>query len=251
MMSQNEKAKIFKAAHIKGSPLILTNIWDSGSAKAIAETGAVALATGSWSVAAAQGYPDGEALPLEIVIAITRQISEATSLPLSIDFERGYALAPDEVALNVARIIEGGAIGINFEDGIAGTKTMQPTELQCERIRAIRSKAEQLGIDFFINARTDVFLKNDAEQHSAHYEEALTRAKAYSNAGASGIFIPGLVDEVLIKRFCNTIEVPVNIMRSPQAPSEQRLAELGVSRISYGPYPYIHAMEQLKKFRAV
>lgn len=248
-MSRNEKAEIFKSAHIKGNPLILTNIWDAGSAKTVAETGSVALATGSWSVAAAQGYPDGEAIPLELVIAITRQISQATSLPLSVDFERGYALAPDEVARNVVKIIEAGAIGINFEDGIAATKTMHPIAFQCERIRAIRTKAEQLGFDFFINARTDVFLKNEAEQHHAHYEEALTRAKAYIAAGASGIFIPGLIDEMLIERFCNALEKPVNIMRSPQAASEQKLAELGVSRISYGPYPYIYMMEQLKQFR--
>lgn len=250
-MTQNEKSKTFNAAHIKGSPLILTNIWDAGSAKVVAEAGATALATGSWSVAAAHGYQDGEAMPLELLLSITRRITETTTLPLSVDFESGYALAPDDVALNVAKIIEAGAIGINFEDGIAGTKTMHPAEFQCERIRAIRAKAEQLGIAFFINARTDVFLQNEADQHSAHYQEALTRAKAYADAGASGIFIPGLIDEVLIERFCKDIALPVNIMRSPQAPLEQRLAELAVSRISYGPYPYIHAMEQLKQFRAV
>lgn len=248
-MTQNEKAKAFNAAHIKSRPLILTNIWDAGSAKVVAEAGATALATGSWSVAAAQGYQDGEAMPLELLLSITRRITETSTLPLSVDFESGYALSANDVALNIAKIIEAGAIGINFEDGIAGSKSMHPIEFQCERIRAIRAKAEQLGLEFFINARTDVFLQSDADQHSVHYQEALTRAKAYSDAGASGIFIPGLVDEVLIERFCNAIALPVNIMRSPQAASEQRLAELGVSRISYGPYPYIHAMEQLTQFR--
>lgn len=246
-MTQAEKATLFKALHIKGNPVILYNIWDAGSAKAVEAAGAKAFATGSASVAGAQGYGDGEAIPLDMVDSIIRRITETTDLPLTVDFEGAYAADPAAAAENVAQIIKAGAIGINFEDQIVGTDGYYDIDQQSARIRAIRQAADTHGIpDFFINARTDLFLKNpDKSKHAALLSEAKERAAAYAEAGASGFFAPLLGDEALIADLCETCSLPVNIMAIPGTPPLSRQAELGVSRISFGPVPWRQAMAAL------
>ena len=238
-MEQTLKAKAFAELHRKGEPLVLYNIWDAGTARAVAAAGAKAIATGSWSVAAANGYPDGEAIPLPRLTEIARSIVDATDLPVTIDFEGGYAVEPDEVARNAAHIVDAGAVGINFEDQIVGGTGVHPVGRQADRIRAIRRMAAARGMPFFINARTDLFLKeSDAGQHAALVEAAIERGKAYAEAGGSGFFVPGLADPDLIERICEEVSLPVNVMMMPGVPAAATLAELGVARISYGPGPY-------------
>lgn len=208
-MEQALRAKVFSELHRKGDPLVLYNIWDAGSAKAVAAAGAKAIATGSWSIAAANGYPDGEAIPLLRLADIARSIMEATELPVTIDFEGGYAVDPDDVALNVARIVDAGAVGINFEDQVVGGSGIYPIEQQARRIRAIRLMTENRQTPFFINARTDLFLQeSDAARHGALVEQAIDRGKAYADAGASGFFVPGLADPDLIRRMCEAVPQP-------------------------------------------
>ena len=245
-MNQTEKARAFTALHRKGDPVVLYNIWDAGSARAVAEAGAKAVATGSWSVAAANGYSDGEALPLLQLADIARAIVAATDLPVTIDFEGGYAQAPEEVALNVARIVEAGAVGINFEDQVVGGTGLHPLEAQAERIRAIRAMADEKGLPLFINARTDLFLKvSDPVRHAPLVDEAIERAAAYAQAGASGFFVPGLSNPDLIGRVCEAVALPVNIMMR-SGMDAKALAGLGVARISHGPGPYRAMIEWLK-----
>ncbi|MEO1223104.1 MAG: isocitrate lyase/phosphoenolpyruvate mutase family protein [Pseudomonadota bacterium] len=245
-MDQSEKARQFHALHVKGAPLVLYNIWDAGSAAAIVKAGAPAVATGSWSVAAALGFQDGEAVPLDVVEQVSRQIAGAVDVPVSIDFEGGYAAAPDAVAQNVARIVGAGAIGINFEDQVVGGEGLYGVSDQCARIAAIRSRAETLGVPLFINARTDLFLKQpDRSRHSDILDEAKQRASAYQDAGASGFFAPALVDETLIADLCAAASLPVNIMMMGGAPTIERLGALGVARVSHGPGPYRQAMAML------
>lgn len=245
MTTQIERAQIFKSLHIKGDPLILFNIWDAGSAKAVQEAGAKALATGSWSVAAANGYPDGEAVPLELVVANLQRIVASVELPVSIDFEGGYGVSPDEVGAAVRLVMEAGAIGINFEDQIVGGQGLYPVEVQAARIRGIRHAADQMGVPLFINARTDIFLKN--AETDALLDDAIARAKVYAEAGGDGFFAPGLAEAGRIEKLCAASPLPVNIMFLPHAPAPQRMAELGVARISYGPRPYRQMMEALKE----
>lgn len=246
-MNQAEKAKAFAALHVKGNPLILYNIWDAGTAGAVAAAGAKALATGSWSVAAAHGFGDGEKLPLPLLTEIARLIAASIDLPLSVDFEGGFAVAPDEVAANVSKIIDAGAIGINFEDQLVGGTGLHPVELQAERIRAIRTMADRRGVPFFINARTDLFLQEaDTTKHAGLLDEAFRRADAFEASGASGFFAPGLVDPELIGRLCEKVTLPVNIMARPTTPDNATMAKLGVARISYGPAPYRAMIEWLK-----
>lgn len=238
-MNQSENAQAFAALHRKGDPIILYNIWDAGSAKAAEKAGSKALATGSWPVAAAQGYDDGEKIPLDLVETIVKRIVATVDLPLTVDFEGGYSENPAEITKNVARIIAAGAIGVNFEDKIVGTKTLYETAVQAERIRAVRRAADQSGIPLFINARTDLFLvESDRTQHSGLIDAAIARAAAYKAAGASGFFAPGLYDDASIGRLCGAVDLPVNIIMLDPAPSTATLKRLGVSRISYGPRPY-------------
>jgi len=246
-MNQIEKTKAFAALHRKGDPVVLYNIWDVGSAVAVAETGAKALATGSWSVAAATGFGDGQQIPLLLLCDIARSIVGATDLPVSIDFEGGYAENPGETAINVAHIANAGAVGINFEDQVVGGQGLHTAEAQGQRIAAIRAMADSRDLPFFINARTDVFLKEpDAKKHADLLDEAIRRGRLYEQAGASGFFVPGLSDPALIGRVCDAISLPVNVMMKPGGLDVATLAGLGVARISHGPFPYRAMIAWLK-----
>lgn len=245
-MTQAEKCAAFRALHQKGEPLILWNIWDAGSARAVAKAGARAIATGSWSVAAAQGFEDGEALPLEDALRVATQIVRAVDLPVSVDFEGGYAVAPDAVAENIARLIDTGVAGINFEDRVVGGEGLHDPETQAARIAAIRQTAEQAGVPLFINARTDVFFTGSDAPQSQLMEEVLTRAAVYAEAGADGLFVPGLSDLDLVAEVCRAQTLPVNIMRTSEAMDLNDLSTSGVARISHGPGPYRAAMKALE-----
>ena len=246
MSSQKEKAEQFARLHVSGDPVILFNIWDAGSAKAVADAGAKAIATGSWSVAAARGFTDGEHLPLELALYNVGRIAITLDLPVTLDFEGGYASDILGLKTNIHRVIDTGVVGINFEDQVVSGDGLYSIEDQSTRIAAIREIADIRSVPLFINARTDVFLNNAAPTHADHFDEAVTRALAYAEAGASGIFAPGLKDPELIRTLCERSPLPVNIMVMADTPSNAEMAALGVGRISYGPGPYRQAMETLK-----
>lgn len=245
-MTQAEKARAFRALHVPGQPLVLFNAWDPGSAKAVAEGGAKAIATGSWSVADAHGFGDAEGLPFDLAIANAARIVGAVALPVTIDFEGGYAIDPGKLAANFGTLLATGAIGCNFEDRVIGGDGLHPVAEQAERIRAMRRAAERAQVDAFINARTDIFLQARPESHDrAAVDAALERARAYADAGASGFFVPGLADEGLLARVCEASPLPVNAMMFAGMPDRRRLGELGVARVSHGPGPYRQAMKAL------
>jgi len=245
-MNQIGNAAAFQGLHRGDQPLVLYNIWDSGSASAVAKAGAQAVATSSWSMAAAHGYSDGEAMPLAAVEVVVREIVTTVAVPVTVDFEGAYAVDPDEAAANVARIIRAGGVGINFEDQILGGNGVHPTALQCRRIAAIRAVADALGVALFINARTDLFLQAaDVTQHSTLATKAAERARAYAQAGASGFFVPGLANEQIIEGLCAASPIPLNVMANEGSPSAAHLRSLGVQRVSYGPLPYLRCMQHL------
>ena len=244
MRSGEEEFRHFVSLHVRGRPLVLFNAWDPGSARAVAEAGAAAIATGSASVAAAHGKGDGEALPLDWALANAARIVETVSLPVTIDFEGGYAVEPEPLAANFLRLAETGAVGCNFEDQIVGGEGVHPIHVQATRIRAAR---EAIGPDFFINARTDLFLQAKPDTHDAAMVDALERAQAYAEAGASGFFVPLLADLRLLERVCAASPLPVNFMAFPGCPPVEDVAATGVARISHGPFPYRLAMKALKE----
>lgn len=249
-MDRNEKARAFGALHVKGDPLVLYNVWDAGSAKAVAEAGARAIASGNWAVAAAQGFGDGEALPFDLMLQSARQMAGAVDLPVSLDFEGGYAVDTQGLAENIGRLLDIGIVGINFEDRVVGGRGLHEPQEQAARIGALRKAADAKGCALFINARTDVFFQGSQDAPHVLLEAALMRAELYAAAGADGFFVPGLADADLIKTLCARAPLPVNTMRSADAPSHADLADLGVARISHGPGPYLAAMEGLRALAA-
>jgi 2-methylisocitrate lyase-like PEP mutase family enzyme len=245
-MSQKARAVRFAELHIKGEPLALYNVWDAGSAKAVAQAGAQAIATSSWSVAEAQGYRDGEDIPIELARKIIERIAATVDVPVSADFEGGYTDDDAMLRDNISRLLAAGIVGINFEDRAVKGSGLYDTERQAIRIAAIRQAADQAGVALFINARTDLFL-GQGNEPSATVDEAVNRSKAYADAGASGFFVPGLQEEALIARICEETALPVNVMVMDGVPENRRLAQIGVARISYGPIPYIAAMTSLQE----
>ncbi len=233
-------ARRLHALHRAPRPLQLLNAWDAGSARTIAACGAEALATSSWAVAAAHGMDDGERLPLQATLEVVARIAAVADLPLTVDLERGY----DDPASTVAQAIEAGAVGGNLEDGLASG--LRPVADQAARLRQARAAAEEAGLAFFINARTDLFLQQ-RDAHAELLEQALVRARAYALAGADGFFAPGLTDPQLIAALVRECPLPVNIMAVPGCPPLADLARLGVARLSHGPGPYLAAMDALAR----
>ena len=246
MSVQRVKADTFRSLHVSGTPLVLFNIWDAGSAKAVAASGARAIATGSWSVAAANGFADGEMLPFDLAIDNLARIATAIDLPVTIDLESGYGETADEVANCVHRAIRAGAIGCNIEDSFPRDRSLRGMRDQAVRIAAARTAGERADLPLFVNARTDVFLTKPAEAHDdAMVRSVLDRAEVYARAGADGLFVPGVIDEMLIERLVQGSPLPLNIMAEPGSPSLSRLSELGVARVSHGPGPYLAMMNLL------
>jgi methylisocitrate lyase len=244
--TQNDKAKQFQSLHVPGQPLVLFNAWDAGSARAVADAGAKAIATGSWSVAAANGFADGEKLPFARALDNLRRMIAVVELPVTIDLESGYGDAPEAVGATVTAALEAGAIGCNLEDSFPADGSLRDVRDQVARLVAARRAADQAGVAMYLNARTDVFFQKPADAHDlAMVDAALERARAYADAGASGLFVPGVVAEALIARLAEASPLPLNVMVMPGVPARARLAELGVARISHGPGPYRGAMQWL------
>lgn len=248
MITQFDRAGTFAELHVKGDPLLIFNVWDAGTAKSAQEVGAKAVATGSYAVALANGFEDGEKIPLDLVLGNLERIARSVDIPVSLDFEGGYTNDPTQLRGNITRVINAGAIGINFEDQIIGGAGLHGIDEQSARIAAIRESAGAQSVPFFINARTDVFLQLDPATHTEiHLEEAIKRSVAYAKAGGSGFFAPGLIDPNFIERLCRECPIPVNILVRPGVPSSEQLAALGVARISYGGSSYRTTVAAFKK----
>ncbi len=249
MSDFSEKAQYFRSLHVPGHPVVLFNIWDVGSAKAVESAGARAIATGSWSVAKANGHDDGERVPLDLAIDNLARIVRATALPVTIDLESGYGRTPEAVGVTVERSIEAGAVGCNLEDSEPGTGSLRATAEQVERIAHARKAADAKQLPYFINLRCDVFFLDAAapENDDERIRVVLERARAYAAAGADGLFVPGLANGRLIGLVAEASPLPLNIMVSGATPSLRELSSLGVARVSHGPRPYVSTMKALEE----
>lgn len=231
----------FRALHVPGDPLVLFNIWDAGSAKAVAAAGAQAIATGSYGVACARGSSDGENLSLDAALANLAEILSVTDLPTSIDMEAGYGASPSEVGASVARARALGAAGINMEDRLPGSNELLPVSEAAVRIGAAAASG------LFVNARCDTFRgRNAGAEGTKLVADTLERARAYADVGAGGLFVPFLADAGCIAAICEGSPLPVNILWSPPCGDRAALAALGVARISHGHQPWAAAMAWLE-----
>lgn len=230
----------FHALHQDGI-LMLANCWDGGTARIAALAGAKALATSSAAVAWGHGYADGSRLPTALLLETVRDIVRASALPLTVDIEDGYSTDPEVVGQFVGQLARAGVVGINIEDGV------QPPELLARKIAASRAAAKAAGVDLYINARCDVYLKGLAEP-GARVAETLRRAAIYQAAGADGLFAPGATDEGEIAELAKGTTMPLNLLARPNLAPPARLAELGVRRLSAGSAPAEVMMGRLKTY---
>ncbi|CUK30020.1 isocitrate lyase/phosphoenolpyruvate mutase family protein [Listeria monocytogenes] len=236
--------KKLKSLHELPTPLILYNCWDVASARAIQQGGAPVIATSSYAIAESLGAVDGEHLTFDEMFLVISRIAKNVSLPLTVDIETGYARNLEELAQNVERLLAIGVCGVNLEDQLIGVTNpgLCSTEEQCDKIETIKETAAKMSTEIFINARTDVFFQGrDGDETVDLLEEAIDRAKAYKEAGADAIFIPGLLLPKLIRAFVEKSPLPVNVMRMDGMLSNEDLQKIGVKRISYGPFSFFQA----------
>lgn len=230
-------ATTLRALHVPGSPVVLPNAWDAASARMVEEAGFPAVATSSFATATILGYDDGEAAPVDDVLAAAARIARAVSVPVTIDFERGYRLAPDEL---VERFAVTGAVGLNLEDSDPATGTMIEADEQADFLAAIRAADP----DLVINARVDTFIRR-AGSPEEQVESAIDRANRYLTAGADCVYPIATDDPVTIRTLTKEIAGPVNISYGVGNNTLTDLATLGAARITFGPMLQRHLYTHL------
>jgi 2-methylisocitrate lyase-like PEP mutase family enzyme len=247
MPTAAERADRFRALHHAEEPLRLVNVWDLVSARVAELAGAPALGTSSFAVAVAHGYPDGEHVPWPVVRELVGSITEAVDVPVTVDVEAGGGASPDAVAATVADAVAAGAVGINLEDAHPDQPgSLFDVDEQCKRLAAARREADAGGVQRFVNARCDVWF-GAALAPGEQLAEARRRVQRYVEAGADGIFLPGLVDVGDLRTMVEEAGVPVNVMLWPGVPPVDQLRAAGVRRISQGAASFLLVLGHLEQ----
>ncbi|WP_116951710.1 isocitrate lyase/PEP mutase family protein [Jiangella endophytica] len=234
MTTLRDTAELFGSLHRPGSPVLLPNAWDPLSARLVEAAGAAAVATTSAGVAWALGTADGDHIDRDSVLALTRRVVDAVGVPVTADVESGFGATPADVGVTIEGVLAAGAVGANIED----VHPDDPSALrdpgdQAGRLAAARAAAVSAGVPFYLNARVDTYLRAVGDP-AGRFAETIARARAYLAAGASGIFVPGVVDVPTVTRLAAEIAGPLNVLAGPSAPPVADLAAAGVARISLG-----------------
>lgn len=195
-----------------------------------------AIATSSGAIAGSLGYPDGEQIPFDELVYIVKRIKVCTTVPLTVDFERGYTSDLSVISDYIQQLLDIGAAGINIEDAEGET-------IYLKKLDSIKNYLTKTGQHLFINARTDVFLQKLPEPT----ETVIRRAKLYSDAGADGLFVTGIGDAAVIKEITSAVNLPVNIVGNPKLAAVEALGNLGVKRISMAVIPYRGTYNRLEQ----
>jgi 2-methylisocitrate lyase-like PEP mutase family enzyme len=238
---------VLRSLHRPGAPLLLPNAWDVATARAVVAAGFPVVATTSSGVAGALGYEDHEQAPAEEMLAAAARIAHGVEVPVTVDAEAGYGMAPAEL---VAALRSAGAAGCNLEDTDHAAGSPRDPDHHAEWLRAVREAASDDGYPLVINARVDVFLGPWLAGGETQHElvpDALRRANAYLEAGADCVYPIALWETDSLRRFLSEVRGPVNVLHLPQAPSLPELAELGVARVSWGPGLYREAVARLEE----
>ena len=242
MSTQREKAEELRRLHAAPEPLVLVNAWDAASARVVAEApGCRAIATASWSIAAARGLPDGEAISRESMIDAVGVVARAVELPVTADLERGFG----DARVTIESALEAGAVGCNLEDS-DGSGGLWPAQEHAAVVAAARAAGDAAGIPLVINARTDVYL-TDVIPPDERVVAALERGAAYLEAGADCIFVPGVRDLAVLEELAREMGGPVSVLGGAGGPTLAELARIGIARVSYGPGPLGVAMAALSR----
>lgn len=253
-MTQAQKASRLLDLHHASTPIILINAWDAGSAAMIEHCGLPAIASSSAACANALGFPDGQHIPWQQMLEVVGRIASAVSVPVTADIESGFAANPQQLETSISQVIRAGAVGVNLEDALPehdARGPLFPLAEQLIRIKATRNAAEKAEVHLVINARTDAYWQAEVSPEEA-LRGTLERGKAYLDAGADCIFVPGLRNPDHIKTLIDHLRpvnphAPVNILAGPDVPSIAELTKLGVKRISYGSGPHRAAMGLLRR----
>lgn len=237
MTSTADKALTLKSLHEAPEILRVVNVWDAISAKVVSDLpGTAAIATAGHSIAASHGYDDGR-IPVDAMIAAVAEIVAVTDLPVTADLDNGY----DDPADTIRRAIGAGVVGANVEDRLV------PLPEAVARVEAIVKAAEAEGVAFQLNARTDAFVRGGDRPLDAIVDDAIARGRAFLEAGASLVFVPGALDREVTQRLVAGIgERRVSVIGLPGALPAAEYEELGVARISYGPLPQRVALRALR-----
>jgi 2-methylisocitrate lyase-like PEP mutase family enzyme len=236
-----EQARALAALHRAGQPLVLPNAWDAGSARAVVAAGFPVVATTSAGVARSLGFEDHQAAPVEEMLAAAARIASAVSVPVTVDFEAGYGLAPDAM---IERLLEAGAAGCNVEDSDHAAGGLVAPAAQAERIAALRAASMSTGVPFVLNARVDVFV-HEFPSEEARLDEGIRRAILYRDAGADCVYPILMREPDAIARFVHAVRCPVNVLALGGASSLPALVATGVHRISFGSLLHTTAMRDL------
>lgn len=244
---QKSFADAFRRLHHGPDILVLANCWDVASARVLEAEGAPAIATSSAGVAFSLGYPDGQRISRDDMLAAVARVAKAVKVPVTADVESGYGTRPEDAERTAQAVIEAGAVGMNLEDSTEDSDTaLVEVALAVEKIRAVREAGNNAGVPLVINARTDVYL-NQVGAPESRYDHALRRAVAFRDAGADCIFLPGVKEPELISRFVKDLKFPINILAGPGFPAIAELQRLGVARVSLGSKPMLAGLGVLRR----
>jgi len=243
---QAKKAEQLLALHHRPKLLLLPNIWDPIGAMTLESLGYPAVATASASVAYSLGYPDGEHIPFDLMLDRVGSVADAVQVPVTADLEGGYADDPNDTAANIRRALDRGIVGINLEDTERSRGELYKIEQQCERIRAIRRMAEQVGVPLVINARTDVYLRDRDSSAKEKLTHCIERLKAYRDAGADCLYPIPLGDLATLRKIHDAVQTPMNAFAGAGADSLLELERGGVRRVSFGPRLFRAVQGRLK-----
>jgi 2-methylisocitrate lyase-like PEP mutase family enzyme len=243
----DQRCSLLRALHIPGTPLVLANAWDAASARAVVAAGFPVVATTSGGVAATLGHDDGQDAPIEEMYAAAARIVRSVDVPVTVDSEAGYGLAPDAL---VDRLLEVGAAGCNLEDTDHAGGGLQDARVHAQWLSEVRRAAIARDYALVINARIDVFVGQQQQETPALLDDAVRRAREYIDAGVDCVFPILMHDVDVITAFLEAVHFPVNIFAVPPAPPNALLAAMGVSRISYGTSVHRQSMRDLAAYLA-
>lgn len=235
-MTLSAKAQALLSLHHSGKLLLLPNVWNPIGARMLQAKGFSAVATASAAIAESLGYNDGEQLKLETMLEMVTRIAHSVELPVTADFEAGYADTIDDLQENISRVIDAGAVGINFEDSFYDSAYLRPIAEQVERIQAVRETARRKDIHLVINARADSFFAEGFSSDEERIEDVVTRLNAYAQAGADCVYPVGRGDKETLSILRKRLSAPINVLATAKTASLKELQELGINRVSFGPY---------------